>query len=134
MKVLSGGRVVSDDPGMVNACSILGIHPPLLRALREGKGPITVAGSTEIWGSVYSSHVTHTVIGRDSPTGLLRIKSETVGPDDRFHLTTLTKMGKDGIPLESKTTGTIRKGFIDLQVDLKMVRTPTPPQALAKSE
>jgi len=134
MDVIEDGRAVSSDPKIVNACALLGLTPAIIKTLESGKGEVVVFGASEVSGNILKTRIVHSVVGRDSNSGALRIKSHARDKDGDFDMITVTQLGKDGLPWEARVHGTIKKGFMNLETQLKMVRVPTPDSLIAMGE
>lgn len=122
MKVSPEGQVYSDEPEIVNACNILNITPAILRTLKQSPEPVVTQGATEVSGKVHPTRSQHTRLTEPNANGIVEIRSHTKDADGIIDLETMTVMGPDGLPIESKSHGTIKKGLLTLTADLKTVR------------
>lgn len=122
LDVARNGALRARTVALTNACNIGSIDPVTRHKLMQSDGPVASRGQMEISGSVQNIDVTHTREGEVTEDGSMTVKSETETADGKVHLTTITELAPDGLPTAAETTGTIAKGPIDLNVNLKLTR------------
>ena len=107
---------------LTNACNIGSIDPMTRRKLIKTDEPVVTRSQMEIQGAVHAIEATHTREGDVADDGSMRVKSVTESADGKVHLTTITTLAPDGLPWMAETTGTIAKGPINMDVNLKLTR------------
>ena len=116
------GTLTPSEPKLINATNILFIDPVIRERLKAGGKPITVAGQLEADGVRRSATVTHRLVGTPAADGSVVVESVTENEDAGIALTTLSTIGKDGLPLHAETSGTVRKGPINVGVEIQLTR------------
>lgn len=119
------GRVTAEDPEIVNSCNLLTVTPAVMAALKGGTQPVVTVGATEVRGAVLETRNEHTMIGAPAANGVIQVKSVTHSLDGTINLETVTQIAPDGLPIESNTHGTIKKGMFTLKAQMKTVRVRT---------
>jgi len=93
--------------------------------LRDSGGSITTAGKIDLDGEMRDVVTTHERAGDATETGFLTIRSKTRNLDGRvIDLTTVTRLGPEGLPESGETVGVIRhfKGKLKIQETIERVR------------
>lgn len=116
------GTLKSTEPKLINATNILGIDPVIRERLKGGGKPITINGHVEIEGALKPVSITHRYIGRGKEAGTHVIESVTENEDAGIAFKTLSTMAPDGLPLHAETSGTVKKGPIDVAVAIQLTR------------
>ena len=111
---LSGAK----EEHLVNATNIWNITPEIREKLKAGSGPITVAGRIDTEGTLRGVTLTHSLASAKP----LKIQTKTDSNDGDVHFSTLTTMAEDGLPLKADTTGTVKKGPVDVDVTIHLTR------------
>lgn len=122
MKVSPDGQVYSEEPEIVNACNILNITPAILRTLKQSGEPVVTQGATEVSGKIHPTRSQHIRLTEPNANGVVEVRSLTKDQGGIIDMETHTVMGPDGLPIESKSKGTIKKGLLTLTADLKTIR------------
>lgn len=122
LDVTKNGALRAHDLPLTNACNIGSIDPTVRKQLLASSDPVTSKGQMEVNGNIQSIEATHTREGDVAPDGSMKVRSTTESADGKVHLTTITELAADGLPTLAETTGTIAKGPINLNVNLKLTR------------
>lgn len=118
----ANGTLVTDEITLTNACNLALIDPATQAKLRDAEGPFKTRGKMEIQGSILQLTLTHRRIGEVTADGSMTVESTSDSDCDRVHTKTVTQLAADGLPTSAETTGTIAKGPINLNVNLKLER------------
>lgn len=116
------GTIKATEPKLVNASNILGIDPRIREHLKSGGKPLTVATQIETEGALRDVSITHRLAGPPQRDGTVVIESLTTSEDGGINLRTASTMAPDGLPLQAETSGTVRKGPINVDVAIKLTR------------
>lgn len=122
LDVTKSGALRTKSLPLTNACNVGIVDPTVRKSLLDAEGPVVSKSSMEVSGAVQPITVTHTREGDVAEDGSMKVKSETESADGKIHLTTITELASDGLPMGAETTGTIAKGPINLNVNLKLTR------------
>lgn len=122
LDVTKNGALRAHDLPLTNACNIGSIDPTVRRKLLASSEPVTSKGHMEVNGNLQAIEATHTREGDVASDGSMKVRSTTESADGKVHLTTITELAADGLPTLAETTGTIAKGPINLNVNLKLTR------------
>lgn len=115
------GTLHATEPKLINATNILGIDPAMRERLKSGGKPITVNGQIETEGALKPVTITHSLASAKDD-GSCVIKSVTESEEHGIALETLSTMAPDGLPLHAETSGTVKKGPIDVGVEIRLTR------------
>ena len=103
---------------LVNASNIWNITPEIREKLKAGSGPITVPGRVDLEGALKGVTLIHSLVSANP----LKIETKTDSNDGDVHFTTVSTMAEDGLPLKADTTGTVKKGPLDVDVTIHLTR------------
>lgn len=115
------GTLSATEPKLINATNILGIDPAMRERLKAGGKPITVNGQIETEGVLKPVTITHSLASANDD-GTCVIESVTESEEHGIALRTLSTMAKDGLPEHAETSGTVKKGPIDVGVEIRLTR------------
>lgn len=127
LDVTERGTLRASTPKLINACNIGSIDPVARAKLLAGER-VTTRGQMEISGTVHAITAKHARRGPVGKDQTMQVESESESADGGVHLTTVTTLAPDGLPLSADTTGTIAKGplKLNLTLELRRVKTPAP--------
>ena len=122
LDVTPSGALKAHSTTLTNACNI-GLIDPITRAkLIKSDAPVDAHAQMELQGKILILEVTHTREGDVGEDGSMRVRSECQSTDGKVKTTTVTTLAPDGLPWLAETTGTIAKGPINLDVNIKLTR------------
>lgn len=116
------GTVSTREPKLINATNILGIDPRLRGHLVAGRGPFRVQGQIEAEGALREVTITHQLASPPQGDGTVVIESITESEDGGINLETFSTIAPDGLPLHAETSGTVKKGPLDVGVAIHLTR------------
>jgi len=115
------GTLMASEPHLINATNIWSITPEIREKLKAGGGPIRVPGRVDTDGELRGVMCTHRFAGLDAD-GLVQVETATESNDGELHFKTLITLAADGLPLHGVTTGTIKKGPVEVDVNVHLTR------------
>lgn len=122
LDVTKSGALRASDLPLTNACNIGSIDPVARKKLLAGDDAVVTKGQMEVSGNVVAIEATHRREGDVAADGSMKVRSESESADGKVKLVTITELAADGLPTLAETTGTIAKGPINLNVNLKLTR------------
>jgi hypothetical protein len=116
------GSLKTDVPQLINTANIVLVDPVIRAALVKGEGPVVTHGQIETAGAVRLVEFTHSIVGEPADDGSMQVETKTATDDGKVNLKTITTLAPDGLPWLAETTGTVKKGPVDVNVNLKLTR------------